>query len=234
MIAALCVMTSAMYAQNNKVEPYVAVDEMPDGVRFLPAPPSVDSPLFFTDWSLYQWGKTVRNTPRGREAFRDAAYETDSILAIFAPAFGLMVTPTNTPEIYQLVSRALKTTGDPVQKPKKHYQRIRPYVQFNESSLVPKDEEDLRHSGSYPSGHTNRGWALALLLAEISPERQDTIFSRGYQYGQSRVIAGFHYQSDVDAGRVLASAAIARLHADTAFLNQMEKAKKEYARKMKR
>ena len=47
--------------------------------------------------------------------------------------------------------------------------------------------------------------------------------------GQSRVICGYHFQSDVDAGRLVASAVVARLHANDAFMIQLGKAKKEFA-----
>jgi acid phosphatase (class A) len=103
-------------------------------------------------------------------------------------------------------------------------------VQYREATAVPVEEEELRHSGSYPSGHSARGWAIALVLAEINPANQDAILKRGLDYGESRVIAGYHYQSDVDAARLAASAAVARLHADDAFAKQMVKAKKEFAR----
>ena len=36
--------------------------------------------------------------------------------------------------------------------------------------------------------------------------------ARGYMYGESRVIVGAHWQSDVDAGRLVASVAYAKLH----------------------
>ena len=75
---------------------------------------------------------------------------------------------------------------------------------------------------------------MALVLAEINPERQDEILVRGYEYGESRVIVGYHYQSDVDAARIAASAAVARLHADEGFRKQLEKAKKEFARLKKK
>ena len=52
----------------------------------------------------------------------------------------------------------------------------------------------------------------ALLLSEINPDRADTIMARGYMYGESRVIVGAHWQSDVDAGRLVASVAYAKLH----------------------
>ena len=41
-----------------------------------------------------------------------------------------------------------------------------------------------------------------------------TILQRGIAFGQSRVICGAHWQSDVDAGRLVGSAAVAKLHAN--------------------
>ena len=49
---------------------------------------------------------------------------------------------------------------------------------------------------------------------------------RGYEMGQSRVICGYHFQSDVDAARLVASAVVARLHANENFMKQLEKVKK--------
>jgi acid phosphatase (class A) len=99
---------------------------------------------------------------------------------------------------------------------------------FCEPSGTPNDEAALRKNGSYPSGHTSIGWATALVLAEINPARQQEIIERGYEFGQSRVIVGVHYQSDVDNGRIVGSAAVAALHANDDFNSQLAKAKKEF------
>ena len=48
-------------------------------------------------------------------------------------------------------------------------------------------------------------------------------------FSESRVIVGAHWQSDIDAGRLAASAAVAKMHTSPEFLAQMEKAKKEFA-----
>ena len=106
--------------------------------------------------------------------------------------------------------------------------RPRPYMLFGESTSVPQDEEALSHNGSYPSGHTAEGWAVALVLAEINVANQDAILQRGYDYGTSRVIVGYHWQSDVDNARIVASAVVARLHADDGFIEQLAKAKAEF------
>ena len=71
------------------------------------------------------------------------------------------------------------------------------------------------------------------MLTELCPERAEQILKAGYEYGQSRVIAGYHYQSDVDVARMAASACVARLHADEAFQKQMAKVKKELEKQKK-
>ena len=91
-----------------------------------------------------------------------------------------------------------------------------------------KDQEKLSTNGSYPSGHTSIGWATALVLTEINPSDQDKILKRGYELGQSRVICGYHWQSDVDAARIVGSAVVATLHSNPQFTQQLEKAKQEF------
>ena len=112
--------------------------------------------------------------------------------------------------------------------------RQRPFAYFHEPTLVPEQEASHINNGSYPSGHTILGWSAALLLMEINPEAQDTLLARGYMFGESRIIAGYHWQSDVDAGRSVASAAYAKIHTNRQFLTQMRKAKKEFLRLTKK
>ncbi len=108
---------------------------------------------------------------------------------------------------------------------KNYYNRQRPFSFYNEMTCNPEQQEELSTNESYPSGHTSIGWATALVLSEINPERQNEILKRGYEMGQSRVICGYHFQSNVDAGRITGSVIVARLHADPAFQAQLEKAK---------
>ena len=135
-----------------------------------------------------------------------------------------------TPAIFKLVSRVIPTFRLAVVKPKETYYRLRPYERFNEQTAIPWDEERERNTGSYPSGHTIRGWGLALVLSELNPERQDSLLKLGYEWGQSRVIAGYHWQSDVDASRLMAAGVFARLHTSPAFLADMADAREELQR----
>lgn len=206
---------------------FLTADNLPNGVNYLPAPPGFLANNYCLDEQQYQWGKKQRNTARGDRAKADASVDPLYIAEIFSKPMGFKISPHSTPEIYVLMMKtgftALHATG----KAKKYYQRERPYIHYNEHTLVPEEEEHHRHSGSYPSGHASLGWAVALVLSEIYPQHQDELLKLGYEYGQSRVIAGYHYQSDVDAARLAASAAVARMHTKPEFLQRLQSAKKE-------
>jgi acid phosphatase (class A) len=222
-------MTAHLFAQQEAVTPYYTVDELPDLLKCLPAPPAFNSPEFSYDVVRYQWGKTQRlDSARAAIAKRDAVWTYDALLAEFNIPFGLTISKTGTPEIWKLLETSLVTTDQMRVAPKAYYHRLRPFEMYNEHLLSPETEDDLRGEGSYPSGHTVRGWTVALLLAEINPARADTIFARGWMYGESRVIEGAHWQSDVDASRVAASIGYAALQTSAAFRQQMEKAKAEF------
>ena len=49
------------------------------------------------------------------------------------------------------------------------------------------------------------------------------------QYGENRVIAGAHWQSDVDMTRLAAAIAYSRLQTIPTFRSQMERAKSEFS-----
>jgi acid phosphatase (class A) len=117
-----------------------------------------------------------------------------------------------------------------VVEPKEFYHRTRPFAYHKEGTLMPDAEGMLHQNGSFPSGHTLRGWTTALLLLEINPARAHELLTKGYQYGESRVISGYHWQSDVDASRLVSAAAVAKLHTSERFLKQMKRAKREFKR----
>ena len=209
---------------------YFTADEMPNGVVFLPSPPDTTSILFISDYAQYMWGKTIRNTERGQEAIDHVVTSVSEMAALFSKPFGMTISRETTPAIYKMLLKAIPTLRLSAVHPKETYMRKRPYVRMNETTPVPQEEEELRNSGSYPSGHTIRGWGMALLLAEINPAAQDALLKLGYEWGESRVILGYHWQTDIDAAITLASASYARLHTSQEFLDDMAKAREEYAR----
>ena len=214
-----------------EAHPYFTSPEMPNALYYLPAPPQANEMRFAYDTAQYNWGKRMRPTPRGEKARLDAEFSVDRIAVIFSPVIGIEISEKNTPQIWKLLTDATLTAGFACDSAKIKYMRKRPYMIFHEPTLVPADEEVLSHNGSYPSGHTTLGWVSALILCEIDPANQNAILKEGFEYGQSRVIAGFHWQSDVDAARLVASAAFAKLHTSKAYRHQLRKAQKEYRKK---
>jgi len=210
---------------------YFTAEELPDLLKWLPAPPDSTSEAFVHDIMRYMWGKTQRLDPeRASIAIRDAIWNMDSTLAVYNIPFGMTISKEETPEIYKFITTSVRTCDLIGRKAKVFYQRKRPFMVMNEHMLSSWEEEGLRNNGSYPSGHTIRGWSMALLLMEINPAAKDTILARGMMYGDSRVIVGAHWQSDVDAGRLAGSAAVVCLHTSPAFLEQLAKAQAEFRR----
>ncbi len=228
LITATLLSSNIVFAQKS-AEVYLTADEVPDAVYWLPKPPAQGSSQFIADISQYFWGKQQRqDSLRAQKAIRDVVSEVADMAVVFSEVFGMEISAEKTPAIFKVLDRGVNTIRLSASKPKNTYLRKRPYVYFNEPTLIPSDEDNLRKTGSYPSGHTIRGWGMALLLCEINPAAQNELFKLGYEWGQSRVIAGYHWQSDVDASRMLAAACYARLHSCKEFLDDMKNAKKEF------
>ena len=63
---------------------YFKASQMPDAVVFLPAPPSDSSLLMKYDISRYEWGKTLRDTPRGELAKLHATTKIPEMCRLFS------------------------------------------------------------------------------------------------------------------------------------------------------
>jgi len=246
------VVANAQEVENNapaQVEPYSRLDlnhypnlkdkddfltlqTAPDSLALLPPPPQPKSARFEADIAAYKAGLELRKTERGELARSDAKQTPEEIGKSFSSALGIEISPQNTPITYNLMWRMVGDLGDEaVDRAKAHYKRIRPFMMFKTRSCQSEqDEANMRKNGSYPSGHTAFGWGFALILAEIAPDKQNAILKRGFEYGQSRVICGAHWQSDVDAGRVVGAAAVAKLHTIAAFQRELSAAKEEIAK----
>lgn len=213
---------------------YFTKAELPDMTKILPAPPEFESARFVADQSQHLWGKLMRlDEGRCAQAQRDAVYSMQTIIDEFGGIFGLEITKEGTPEIYSILQDVCASCDSIYSDVKAHFARKRPYAYYNEGTIVPEKEEKHRNEGSYPSGHTVLGWTSALLLADInqSNEAMEGLLARGYEFGQSRVIAGYHWQSDVDAGRMAGSVLYQLIRNHERFIGQLAKARAEFAEK---
>ena len=209
---------------------YFTQEELPDAYKYLPEPPSISSSVFTTDFSAHIDGILARTTQEGELARQDVDDSAGYYCKIFSEVLGRTFSESKTPQLYKLFYTIYPSAVDATQSCKAYYHRLRPFVQLNESTATggTPENDPLRNNGSYPSGHACAGWLYALVMSEIAPDYQEALLARAFQYGNGRVITGYHWQSDVDMGRLVGAAAYARMHTNNDFMEQLEKAKKEY------
>jgi acid phosphatase (class A) len=200
---------------------------LPDILALLPSPPTTGSAALALDEEISRTSRALRDTPRWTLAAEDANIMFPRAAGTFSCALNAPITEQDTPHLYTLMRRIPADVGLSTYAAKNHYNRLRPFVANKESICQTGDEKYLVDDGSYPSGHAALGWAWALILVEIAPERTDAILARGRAFGQSRVVCNVHWQSDVIEGRVWGASIVARLHADAAFLADLDAAKPE-------
>jgi acid phosphatase (class A) len=146
------------------------------------------------------------------------------------PVFGASFNEQRLPRTARVFADVLRGLSPAIGAAKNANSRPRPLI--TDPHLLRCDALDpaVAVRSSFPSGHGAGGWARALVLAELVPSRADAILQRGRDFGDSRVICGYHYPSDIEAGRIIASGVIARMHADAAFRRDLDAARAELSR----
>ncbi len=208
-----------VHATTGERNPAVQVD----AAIFLPPPPATGSALEAAERAIVTgpW-----SAERRQQALEDNAIDP---FAAFDSVLGARFTAQNFPATLAVLDRAGRAAGfagDPV---KFIHRRPRPFLADDTITPCIPNDERLRASFSYPSGHAALGFAWGLVLAELVPSHADALIERGRDFSWSRVVCGVHYPSDVEAGRTVAAAAVARLHADVEFRQMLDAARAEMA-----
>ena len=116
----------------------------------------------------------------------------------FAEALGVRLTRETAPVLTALLDRAgddRSVVGDA----KTHWGTKRPYIGTDQPICEAKTEH-LAGNPDYPSGHSAHGAHVAMILAELAPQRADALYARGRAFAESRYICGSHSYSAVEAG----------------------------------
>jgi len=206
---------------------YLSEEEYPNSLELLPPPPVDGSAAQMYDVEISEKYNSLTDTARIELAQKDAILTFPEAFDAFNIILDIPISEEKTPNLYMLLRRSLADAGLATYAAKNNYSRARPFMVNNLPELDYSSEVDLRKDGSYPSGHTAIGWAWELILTEIYPDQTDVIIERGRQYGISRMICNVHWNTDVEAGRFIGSAAVAKLHANKQFQIDLEAAKNE-------
>lgn len=208
---------------------YLSSKTLPNSLALLPPPPAGGSAASALDEEFSRKSLDLRGTSRWTLAAEDADLTFPQAAGTFSCSLNVPITEQDTPRLYILMRRSLVDAGLSTRMAKDHYSRARPFAVNKERTCTPGEEKQLASDGSYPSGHTAIGWAWALILSELAPDQTDAILARGRAFGQSRVVCNVHWESDVIEGQLMGAGTVARLHADSTFLADLEAAKAELA-----
>jgi len=229
-LAATSFVTAAMAeapATGARVEGYLDKGAV-NAARIIAAPPVDDDPYDVADWAAYRSTRTLVVTPRYELATTDVDEAWPVVVDGFSCALGARVTPEAAPHLFSLLARAKVDLGAASNGAKDIYKRHRP--SFGNVLPVCEPRNGKSEAGwGYPSGHTTRGWAVGLFLTELAPDRATEVMSRARAYGDSRVVCGSHFPSDVEGGRMVASTVVAMLHANQQFVADLAAARVELA-----
>lgn len=206
---------------------YLPRGAAPDSLLLNPLPPAPGSAAMARDQEAAKAATALRGTPRWQQAAIDADLFAPNATAVFSCAAGIPIGAETTPKLDHLLRRMGPDLALAVYPTKKKYTRPRPFMENGEPTCTPQDEGMLRQDGSYPSGHSAIGYGWGLVLAQIVPDRTAQLVARGGSFGDSRRICNVHWLSDIEEGRVVATAVVARLNAEPAFRADVEAARAE-------
>ncbi len=208
------------------VKPYLADELAPDPLKILSPPPALHSPLDNADHAAFTSTRALKGSARWNLAANDVSEGAAAVLENFACVLGVRIDQAKVPATLNLLERSRLDLARATRIPKVHYRRLRPFV-GNESPICVQRTQVLADSFSYPSGHATQGWAYALIMAALVPEKATAILARGRSYGESRIVCGVHWPSDVAAGRTNGASVFAALLGDASFRTDLDKARGE-------
>lgn len=137
----------------------------------------------------------------------------------FSEVLGPGFNAKNYPQTAAFFQKVSTETGSIVSALKDHYKRVRPFQAHPDKvSLYVRNEPGY----SYPSGHTTRSRLYALLLAELDPKNREQFDRCAEQVAFDRIIAGEHYQTDLEAGRKLSKMLYQSLNKNPDFRHDFE------------
>lgn len=180
----------------------------PAAAALLAPPPILDSAEQAADLEEV---KAVYHTTSSNDMA--AAYsEKKFTIFNFTPAVGAFFQSNNLPKTAAFFEKVQLDAETVTDLGKDHFKRPRPYT--TDPGLA---NGKLEKSFSYPSGHSTESMVIALVLADLLPEKHDAILAHARLIGWHRVQIARHYPTDIYAGRVLAQAIVHEMKSNPDF-----------------
>lgn len=209
---------------------YLGTNNLPDSLLLNPPPPASGSAAEARDIAASQEAIQLRGTARWDLATRDADVMSPNATNAFSGVVGFDISQEKTPALIKLLSRSTRDFAMVTRPTKQKYNRQRPFMVNGQPTCSPEMDSVLRQDGSYPSGHSAIGFGQSLVLAELLPQKTAEIVARGREFGDSRRICNVHWLSDIEEGRIGATAVFAKLQSNPDFIHDLNAAKSEVAR----
>ena len=247
LFGAALLLLSATLALSLSNEPYLSPGQV-DAILLLPPPPPATSGVQKRELSDVLAAQKQR-TPALVKRSPDDKVDLFGFANVMGPKF----TPDSIPGTAAFIRKVGRETAAEVNLVKDCWERPRPFVVSKEvhppgtmaqdmamkpdapeKNTAPHDAaspcrpvETPAFSYSYPSGNANFGTTTAILLAAMVREKRAEIFARGWEYGENRLVAGVHFPSDIESGRISATAMVAVMMQNPAFKADFAAAKSE-------
>ena len=192
----------------------------PDAMALLAPPPLPGSPEQAADMAEVQAVCHAASSNDVAAAFSEKKFSIFN----FTPAIGDFFQPGKFPATEAFFARVQKQAAAVTDSAKESYKRPRPFT-IDPTLASGK----LEKSFGYPSGHSTESMVLALVLAEIFPDKRDAIIAEARSIGWHRVEIARHYPTDIYAGRVLAQAIVREMKANPDFQRDFAEVQLEVA-----
>lgn len=193
-----------------------------DIARIIGLPPSQTSPEQRAEFEQVLQISAARTPEREKQAIADQ-YQT---LARFLDGIDHAFVENTQREMRLLFREAQVELGIVLLGVRRLTNRQRPFTVWNKVRIKPCPG-GRPDGSSFPSAHAATAALYAELLTEVVPEYAARLEERVKDYGQSRLVCGFHYPTDLVAGDKAGRAVAKALLAERAFRSRFDETRPE-------
>ncbi len=193
-----------------------------DIARVIGLPPAQNSPEQRAEFEQVLQISSTRTPEREKQAIADQ-YQT---LVRFLDGIDHAFVENTQREMRLLFREAQVELGIVLLGVRRLTNRQRPFTVWNKVRVKPCPG-GRPDGSSFPSGHAATAALYAELLTEVVPEFAEKFEARVKDYGQSRLVCGFHYPTDLVAGDKAGRAVAKTLLAERAFRARFDETRPE-------